>query len=229
MRGHGRSSKPTPPIPWRTFGEDVAAVAKLLDLRGAIGVGHSMGGHSVTLAAARAPEAFGGLILVDPVILPESHYCGPVTHPHFARKRRNRWSSWQEMFERLRGRSPFDAWDEQVLRDYCEHGLLPSPDGDGYVLACPPEIEGAIYEQSQASESNIYPEVAKVKIPVAVIRSPRPFGPGPPVDMLASPTAPDLASKFAGGEDLQVRYSHFIPMEAPEYVADQILRRLPVS
>jgi len=227
MRGHGRSSKPEPPIPWRTFGEDVAAVVKGLGLRGAIAVGHSMGGHSIALAASLMPDAFRELILADPVILPESHYRGAMTEPHFARKRRNRWSSWQEMRDRLSGRPPFDAWDEQVLDDYCEHGLLPAPDGDGFVLACPPDIEGAIYEHSQARESNIYAEIAKVTVPVTVIRSPRPFAPGPPTDMLASPTAPDLASRFAKGEDILVEYSHFIPMEAPEYIADQILRRLP--
>src|SRR4051794_4908927 len=52
FRGHGRSSKPEPPYPWREFGEDLAEVARQLDLRDAVGVGHSMGGHSIVLAAA---------------------------------------------------------------------------------------------------------------------------------------------------------------------------------
>lgn len=227
MRGHGRSSKPVPPIRWRTFGEDVAAVSTAIGLSGALAAGHSMGGHSLVLAASLAPGAFRELILLDPVIMPESRYGGAITTPHFARKRRNRWSSWREMFDRLRPRSPFDGWDVQVLEDYCEHGLLPAPDGDGFVLACPPDIEGSIYEQSLSPESDIYPEIAKVSVPVTVIRSHRPTLSGPPIDMMASPTAPDLASRFERGQDSVVEYSHFIPMEAPEFVADQILRRLP--
>src|SRR5215216_1345039 len=54
LRGHGRSSKPPPPYDWRRFGEDVAALARALGLAGALGVGHSTGGHAVTLAAALA-------------------------------------------------------------------------------------------------------------------------------------------------------------------------------
>jgi hypothetical protein len=42
---------------------------------------------------------------------------------------------------------------------------------------------------------------------------------------MASPTAPDLASRFSNGRDLLVDYSHFIPMEAPEFVAEQILQQ----
>jgi lipase len=226
LRGHGQSTKPDPPISWRDFGNDVANLARQLELKDAIAVGHSMGGHSITLAAALAPEAFSHLLLIDPVIMPEAFYIGPITEPHFARRRRNRWSSWQEMLERFRGRPPFDRWDEQVLHDYCEYALVPAPDGDGFVLACPPEIEGSIYEQSRAQEANIYPEIAKVKIPVTIIRSPGQFVPGPEANMNASPVAPGLASKFANARDIPVEYSHLIPMEAPVFVADQILRIL---
>src|SRR3954454_6043345 len=70
LRGHGRSAKPDPPYRWSDFGADVAEVARQLDLLGAVGVGHSMGGHSMAIAAARRPEAFSSLLLVDPVIFP---------------------------------------------------------------------------------------------------------------------------------------------------------------
>ena len=56
LRGHGRSAKPAPPASWRTFGEDVAAVARELGLRDAVGIGHSVGGHATALAAALAPR-----------------------------------------------------------------------------------------------------------------------------------------------------------------------------
>jgi lipase len=225
LRGHGQSTKPDPPISWREFGNDVADVARQLQLKGAIGVGHSMGGHSITLAAALVPEAFSHLLLLDPVIMSEEVYVGPPAEPHFARRRKNRWSSWQEMLDRFSARPPFDRWDAQVLRDYCEYGLLPAPEG-GFVLACPPQIEGSIYEQSQAREANIYPEIARVKIQVTILRAPGRFIPGPNADMNGSPTPPDLASKFANAQDIPVEYSHLIPMEAPEFVADQILRIL---
>src|SRR5207244_5600942 len=54
-RGHGRSSKPEPPYLWRQFGRDLAAAAERLNVRDAIGVGHSMGGHLTVQAAALPP------------------------------------------------------------------------------------------------------------------------------------------------------------------------------
>src|SRR5690349_15068194 len=58
LRGHGYSSKPEPPYPWRPFGEDVASLVQSLDLTEVVGIGHSLGGHAVTLAAALAPDMF---------------------------------------------------------------------------------------------------------------------------------------------------------------------------
>jgi pimeloyl-ACP methyl ester carboxylesterase len=50
-RGHGRSGKPEPPYLWRSFGRDLALVAGTFDIHGALGIGHSMGGHMTVQAA----------------------------------------------------------------------------------------------------------------------------------------------------------------------------------
>lgn len=218
-RGHGRSSKPAPPYEWRNFGADVAGVAEALKLSGAIGVGHSMGGHAVTLGAALRPQSFSSLLLIDPVIRPRGAYVGPWLEAHFVSKRRNRWKSAQEMFDRFQDRAPFANWDRAVLRDYCNYGLL--PDGDSYVLACPPSIEASIYENSPAPASDIYREIETIRIPVRVVRAGKVPDPG---DVMGrSPTAPELAASFQHGADLCLaEYSHFIPMEAPALTAKLI-------
>ena len=42
-------------------------------------------------------------------------------------------------------------------------------------------------------------------------------------DLAASPTAADLASRFAHGRDIVLpEATHFIPMETPELVVDEI-------
>ncbi len=222
-RGHGRSGKPAPPYAWRDFGADVAALAESLGLAGAIGVGHSMGGHSVTLASALQPAAFAALVLFDPVIRAKDQYIGPWKKTEFVAKRRNQWASAQEMFERFENRAPFDSWDRQVLRDYCNYGL--EPDGDGYVLACPPAIEASIYDGSTAVESNIYPEIASIRIPVHVVRAGR--YPDPAAVMRTSITAPGLAASFVRGRDTSLaEYSHFIPMESPALAAELIVEAI---
>src|SRR5690606_4639837 len=68
LRGHGRSDRPEQPYAWDRFGEDVTALVRALHLRSVVGVGHSMGGHSIVQAAAHEPERFASLVLVDPVI-----------------------------------------------------------------------------------------------------------------------------------------------------------------
>jgi pimeloyl-ACP methyl ester carboxylesterase len=132
MRGHGRSGKPAPPYRWRSFGEDLSEVVRVIGLRGALAVGHSMGGHAAVLAAANVPEAFAGLLLLDPVLLTRGYYSDEPRPEHFARKRRNNWTVVAGNVRALSRASAVRAVGSlPVLRDYCEFGLLPAPDGNG--------------------------------------------------------------------------------------------------
>jgi pimeloyl-ACP methyl ester carboxylesterase len=219
-RGHGRSSKPEPPCHWRAFGRDLAAVAEQWNISGAIGVGHSMGGHITTQVAALRPETYRSLLLVDPTIFPREYYGTKPPDAHFTMRRRNRWASPEEMFERFRSRAPFAAWRPEILRDYCEYGLLPS-DGE-FVLACPPAVEASIYLNSKEPGSNIYPEIAAVQHPVVVMRAGK-TRMQDVFDLSASPTAPDLVSQFAQGREIVLPdASHYIAMETPEKVVEAI-------
>ncbi|MGI8741507.1 MAG: alpha/beta fold hydrolase [Bryobacteraceae bacterium] len=220
FRGHGRSSKPQPPYHWRSFGEDVAGLLREWDIRDAVGVGHSMGGHATVLAAALQPRAFARLLLLDPVIRPRAAYTGPVAEVDFVLRRRNFWDSPEQMFERFQSRPPFQSWDAAILRDYCNFGLLPAATGDGFVLACPPAIEASIYAHNSERQSDLYAEIQHIQIPVHIIRSSGEFGAS---NFQASPTAPDLASFFPHGQDTPLTgATHFFPMEAPGLTAQLI-------
>jgi len=218
FRGHGHSSKPEPPNYWAGFVLDMHAVVEGLGLWDAVGIGHSMGGHTVVAA-----QCFAAMVLVDPTIFPKHMYDGGERYDaSFIRRRRNRWKSVEEMFERFRGRAPFESWRPEILHDYCEYGLL--PDGDELVLACPPDVEASIYEHSREPASNLHPILGSVTVPVTVMRAGVPMVPGT-FNLAASPTASDLASEFPHGRDvLLTGRNHFIPMEAPELVADEIRR-----
>jgi len=220
-RGHGRSSKPAPPYHWGAFTRDLLAVIGQLQLAGAIGIGHSAGGHTLAAAAAARPGTFSALLLADPTIRPPGDYDTPPLDVSFVRKRRARWSSPDEMFESFRGRPPFVTWNPEVLRDYCAYGLLPQV--DGFILACPPDIEASVYECSKEPETKLRAVLPSVTVPVVVLRA------GLRGNLLFSnsPTDPKLASHFPHGTDVLLpQHSHFIPMEAPELVADY-LRQLP--
>ena len=221
-RGHGRSSQPELPYHWRIFGRDMTTVAERWDVRDAIGIGHSSGGHTTVQAAALRPHTYRALLLVDPTIFPLEYYGTEAPDASFTLRRRNVWASPDEMFERFKGRPPFAGWRPEILRDYCDYGVLPR-DGK-FVLACPPAVEASIYLNSKEPDSNIYAEVAQIRHPVTVMRAGRERHPGK-FDLAASPTAPDLASRFARGREVLLPgASHYIAMEEPEMVADEIRR-----
>lgn len=220
LRGHGRSAKPAPPYPWRAFGQDLAEIAAFLDLRGAIGIGHSMGGHSMVHSAHLRPETYQSLFLIDPTIFPPERYGARPFDSSFILRRRRYWSSPAEMYESFRPRLPFSAWNEEMLRDYCEYGLLPA--GEQFELACPPEVEASIYPLSVAPESNLHDEVPGISQPVTVVRGGIPWT-AERFNLNSSPTDPNLAARFPRGSDILLTgRSHYIPMEIPEWVAEQI-------
>jgi pimeloyl-ACP methyl ester carboxylesterase len=179
QRGHGRSQK-TEIRHWKVFGKDLAAFVRELDLRDVLGVGHSMGGHAMTEAAAAHPDRFRRLVLIDPVIASPGDYrdggwmiAGLNGREYPTAKRKNRFASIDEMFERFRNRKPYAYFHPSALRDHCEYGLLPAPDGDGYVLACPPAIEASVYMTSRTNAA-VYESIRAIEIPVLILRE------GPP-------------------------------------------------
>ena len=135
MRGHGRSEKQGP-FNWQSFGDDLTAFIDHLALSELIGVGHSMGGHAVAVAAARTRGRLSGLVLVDPVIMsPEIYASNESVHAdwlddagqHPVARRKNYFESVAAMIENFQGRGSYGAWLDSVLKDYCQYGLLPNP------------------------------------------------------------------------------------------------------
>lgn len=222
LRGHGRSDKNFASYDWRRFGEDTALVARELRLRNAIGVGHSLGGYAMALAAAMEPPAFSELLLIDPVIQTRDRYNGSSTDVEFIARRRARWKSPGEMFERFSARLPFSAWKPEILRDYCEYGLL--PEGDEFVLACPPEIEASIYPRWNLAEADISAELATIQASTTIMRSGK-LMTEEKFDLSASATDPNLASRIPHARDVYfAESSHFIPMERPELIVNELKR-----
>jgi len=233
QRGHGRSQK-TEITHWEVFGRDLAAFVRELDLRDVLGVGHSMGGHAMTEAAAAHPDRFRRLVLIDPVIASPGDYrdggwmissLGGQNHP--TAKRKNHFASIDEMFERFRDRKPYACFDPSALRDHCQYGLLPAPDGDGYILACPPEIEASIYMTSRTNAA-VYDSIRAIELPVLILRAKRPPLDRDVMDFTSSPTWPELVHEFQDGREIHLaEHTHFLPMEAPELVARYVLEKEP--
>jgi pimeloyl-ACP methyl ester carboxylesterase len=118
------------------------------------GVGHSLGGYLSFLAAARRPELFRAIVMLDaPVIgafkgralgaVKRLGIVDRVTPAGMTRERRSQWSSREEAKAHFRSRRLFRHFSEQCLEDYVRHGLTGTP--GHYRLRIDPEIEYRIY------------------------------------------------------------------------------------
>lgn len=73
LAGHGRSGKGRRDWTVESFGRDVEAVVRHLDLKRVVLIGHSMGGPVVLEAARRMPERVAGLVPVDTLLDVDDH------------------------------------------------------------------------------------------------------------------------------------------------------------
>lgn len=153
LRGHGASSKPTDAADydWEYFATDCLAVLDRLDCGPVDALGHSCGGATLVLAASRAPQRFGRLVLVEPIVPPpvppETAASGTNPMADGARRRRMEFASRGEMHARFAAKAPMASWDPAVLDDYVEWGSTDTLEGTR-VLACPGGIEAWVYEHS---------------------------------------------------------------------------------
>ena len=220
VRGHGWSSCPPPPYLWSHLARDITEVVERLALERTVGVGHSMGGHLLVRSAASQPSLFDRLLLLDPALLPPDvlEVLGASDDLFRPLRRSVRWTSANEMAAYLRDRGGFSNWDRRVLDDYCRYGLRPSPYGEWFDLACPPEIERAVYIGE--TEMDIYELLRSVDIPVHIVRARSHTEDGSPPDFFDSATWPQLVNEFRNATEVHLTEStHVFPMEQPGLAA----------
>ncbi|AOL93643.1 alpha/beta hydrolase [Porphyrobacter sp. LM 6] len=215
LRGHGQSGG-GPIEDWRIVARDVSDFLEQAGISGAVGIGHSMGAHTLVQVAADNPGRFARLVLFDPVILAPEFYAPAGAlytpdNPHPAIRRKRDFASAEAMIERFAGRDPYNLFDPRVFADYCRFGLVPAASGEGMELACAPEVEASVYASSRSNGAVI--EAAKrVDIPVLVVRAQM----TDLQDFKSSPTWPELAQVLPQGADLyRPDMTHFHPFQDP--------------
>ncbi|GAA5893666.1 triglyceride lipase [Sporobolomyces salmoneus] len=95
-----------------------------------VGIGHSLGGGGTAFAATACPSLFSSVIFLDPVLV-APHHPARSTRPLAggALVRRQKWKSKEEALEGFQKKAFFKAWDEEILKGYCEFGLRDTEDG----------------------------------------------------------------------------------------------------
>ncbi|CAF1343009.1 unnamed protein product [Rotaria sp. Silwood1] len=219
FRGHGQSQKHPLPYPFPWFGGDLSQFIEMLDLskNELLGIGHSLGGHALILAAALAPkQLFRSLLLLDPGIYSSYIYEeGAKNMEKFVKfaQQNNQWLSVEEMISKMDKPERLGYWPKDVLRDYCTYAL-----DENFKLQCTSERAWHLYLTSVQSDSNIYQIIKDSKfihnIPIHVVRAAKSITSG---NIPIPPTAVDLAKWFEKGRDSQLKEgNHAFPMEKPE-------------
>jgi pimeloyl-ACP methyl ester carboxylesterase len=216
-RGHGDSDDPSTDIgDWSRFGDDAVAVADALELEGALGFGHSMGGAALLMAELARPGTFAGLVLFEPIAFPrdpDRAVDGPTPMVEAARRRRTVFADRDEAFVNYAGKPPLDLLTPAALRAYVDHGFVDRPDGT-VELKCDPEHEARIFEGG--AEQDLFDRLGGVACPVLVLTGR--FEGNPPGEL-----GPVVADALPNGQALTLpQLSHFGPMEDPAAVAAEI-------
>ncbi len=117
-------------------------------------VGHSLGGYLGFIAAARRPELFRAIVMLDaPVIgairggmlgaVKRLGVVDRVSPAGATRSRRSLWASHEDAKAHFRSRPLFRHFTDQCLADYVRYGLVQSE--GGWRLRIDPAIETQIY------------------------------------------------------------------------------------
>lgn len=172
---HGHNPKFPVTDNWKLLKDELKAEIETRYSQPIIGIGHSLGGILHLLTAVENPELYKQIILLDAPII--SRFSSRSLHvlkmtklidryspSKITRFRRNLWQTKAEAFEHFKAKPKFDAFDEDVLRDYVEHGTVQSE--KGFQLFFKPSIEAQIY---RTIPHRLPALRGKLKVPTAYI------------------------------------------------------------
>ncbi len=201
-------------LSWEIISRDLATFCRLLQIERPLLVGHSMGATVSTIAVAEYRVNACGLILIEPIFLPEPFYSMEVDinkHPLASKsiKRANHWNDENEAWSYLKSKSLFASWDEQVLKLYLKYGMQKQEKGN-LKLTCSPQNEAAMFMGGW--DINPWPLLSKVACPVLVVEGEKSENKGL-VDIRRA------VSLFSQGQYKSVAQAgHLIPMQKPQDV-----------
>ncbi len=227
VRGHGDSRFPGAQRirKWDVFAVDLKTIVESAMAPPVVGMGHSLGAVTTCIAAARYPELFSAVILLDPVFLSTRNLWRValirllglrswLPLARIARQRKRSFTSKQSALRRFAaGRGIFKSWSEDFIEAYMECGLLVQ-DTRRAVLRCDPELEAQIFESVPL---NIWQTIARVSCPILALR-------GEKSDTFVRAAGRRLKKIAADAQVITVpNAGHFLTMERPKETAEAIV------
>jgi len=185
-------------------------------------VGHSLGGFLSLMCAAENPLLGGqpvrGVLLIDAPVLggwratalsvaKRAQLVGSISPGAISRKRRQEWLGRDDVLAYFRSKKAFAKWDEQVLRDYIEHGTHDVSSGQGQrMLSFDRDVETAIYNTLPDNLDRLL-KANPLKCPAAFI--------GARQSSEMKQVGMAMTEKVTRGRIMMLDGSHLFPMEKP--------------
>lgn len=223
QRGHGDSGPdPGDAYTWDQTMNDLAGfiIAMGMESTGVRAFGHSAGATAIAGLAAERPELISRAVLAEPVLFesptsPELGWRNPFIERTL--KRRRVFDSVEAMFQNFAGKPPYNTWRKDILRDYCEFGTRINAEGKRE-LKCAPEVEAKLYDSARDFDG--LGRILRASVPMLILFGTR-------GDSLGASLSPKIASELKNERVIDVPGAgHFLPMEKPEYVAEQAIEFL---
>ncbi len=232
---------PQPPDPsslrsWSDMADDLLIGLRAHGFEQVIAIGHSFGGVASLVAAARAPQRFRALILLDPTVFEPPVMLALRVMKLFglqkrmplvrgALNRRARFANTDDAYAYWRGKRLFADWSDEALRLYAESMTRPAEDGTGVTLTWSPAWEARGY---QTALTTTWRWVRRLRddLPILLLRGAR-------SDTLLPVSAARLRRLLPHLTYAEVEgYGHLFPQAAPDAARALItdwLRGLPGS
>jgi pimeloyl-ACP methyl ester carboxylesterase len=158
-------------LSWDVIARDIISFCSSRNITDHLAVGHSMGATVLTIATALFGLQPRGMILMEPIFLPEAFYEMDIKlkdHPLAAQsiKRKNSWKDEPSALEYLKSKSLFAGWDEQMLQFYIKYGMEKQAQGE-LKLTCAPRNEAALFMGGKST--NPWPLLKELTCPVLIL------------------------------------------------------------
>jgi pimeloyl-ACP methyl ester carboxylesterase len=231
LRGHGFTGLPADPVrmkSWTVYRDDLIALLEALGAGPYILAGHSMGGASSLLVAAKRPDLVKALVLFEPVLMPwqvklmmalmrvagRTGRVNPMVAA--ALRRRSVFASKDAARASYKGRGAFKTWPDAALDGYLEGGLITQQDGT-LQLACAPAWEAANFS---IGPPFMGATLARIKAPLTILHGTIASTTRPSMVAAIQRLIPQAVLKKIEGA------THFLPIERPDLTRDALAAAL---
>ena len=210
-------------VNWEVYADDLIAFIEQKYTQPIIGIGHSQGANATIIAAAKRPDLFKQLYLIDPVSVTKFEAIWIACVPYAikkkmepfktALKKKDIWNNKEEFYQFIKKSKGFKRISEENLKIFTQESLK-EIEGNKQQLIFPVDWEVANY----ALPNNLDKYLKQLNIPYKIIM-------GKPSVFLNTKVRANWKKIVKGEVVVNKNYGHLIPLEAPDYCAAQILRK----